>query len=231
MTQRAVLRNAARVAASALAVAALGCAGAGDFAKELGGAVGEGALEGFADYVTYETEDRWGQAWTTSGRGVEGFGSRSIEKPDCAAVDDELALYVGDVIRSPGRFVSTLDGELSQRAFESLALGGIRLTGPREGGAIGVIQTTAGRYGRFVLHWDDQPILHDLVVYDAETGQAVLRFDRPMPLAPHVQVNLDPGEGEGFDLLYGPAPDGRPSLAAGEGAGLSFPMASLCAEP
>ena len=73
-----------------------------------------------------------------------------------------------------------------------------------------------------------QPQLQDLTVYNEATGEVALRFEVPMPLAPHALVNLDKGETEGFDLLFGPDPDGRPTLAAGDGAALSFPIASLC---
>ena len=111
--------------------------------------------------------------------------------------------------------------------FEPLSQANLRLKGDPKEGAIGILQTTAGRHARFVLRWDERPMLHDLVVYD-ETGEASLRFEVPMPLAPHALVNLDVGEPEGIDLLFGPAPDGRPTLAAGEGAALSFPMESLC---
>jgi hypothetical protein len=210
--------------------AGLGCeTKGGQFAKDMGMAAGEGALSGFADYVSYRQENQWGQSWATSGRGV---GSESPvlsraarEKQDCSAVPDESALYVGDVLHNPASFVATIDGSIDGPAAREIAKAGLRV--PQKGGAIGILKTTAGRYARFVLEWGDQPKLHGLTVYDA-TGEATLRFDVPMPLAPHALVNLDKGESEGFDLLYGPDPDGRPTLAAGEGAALSFPRASLC---
>jgi len=208
----------------------LGCAGGADFAREMGASVGDGALEGFADYVSYREKDEWGQAWNVSGRGVSGVAPRSVVKPDCSTTDDELLLYVGDVLANPSRFVSTLDGALDQSAYRPLARSGFRLGGDRKGGVIGVLETTAGRRGRFVLRWDERPQLHDLSVFDAATGDVALRFEVPVPLAPHALVELDPGEAQGFDLLFGPAPDGRLMLAAGEGAALSFPLESLCGD-
>jgi hypothetical protein len=220
------------VAISAIAVAS-GCKGAGEFARDMGMAAGEGAVGGFSDYVSYQQQDQWGQAWRPSGRGVSGVSGvamRGVREVDCAAVPDESLLYVGDLLRSPGSVVSTIDGEIDQKAFASLSKSGLRLAGAHKGGAIGILQTTAGRHARFVLQWDERPHLHDLTVYDAGTGEATLRFQIPMPLAPHALVNLDSGESEGFDLLFGPGPDGRPTLAAGEGAALSFPVQSLCAK-
>jgi hypothetical protein len=205
---------------------ALGCAAGSEFATDMATALGEGAMEGFADYVNYQTDDQWEQSWEVSERGVGGVAARGVRQPDCSGVEDESLLYVGDLLHNPGSFVSTLDGSLDEAAYKPLEKAGFRLKGD-EGGAIGVVKTTAGRYARFVLRWDERPHLHDLTVYDA-TGDAVLRFNVPMPLAPHALVNLDAGEPEGIDLLFGPAPDGRPTLAAGEGAALSFPLESIC---
>lgn len=218
-----------RVAIGAVALGlGLGCGGGG-FAREMGTSLGEGALEGFADYVSYREQDQWGQAWNVSGRGVRGVVPRSVVKPDCATRDDELSLYVGDVLANPSRFVSTLDGALDRDAYRPLAQADFRLRGDLSGGVIGVVETTAGRRGRFVLHWDEErPRLHGLTVYDAATGEVALRFEVPLTLAPHALVELDPGEPQGVDLLFGPAPDGRLMLAAGAGAALSFPMESLC---
>jgi hypothetical protein len=225
------IRRRSWLVVSAIALTA-GCAGKnGEFARDMGMAAGEGALSGFSNYVTYRQENQWGQAWTPSGRGVEGVASRAAREQDCSAVEDESLLYVGDLLRSPGSFVSTIDGEIDNASWKTLHAAGLRLTGPRKGGAIGILRTTAGRYARFVLQWGDQPQLHDLTVYNEATGEVVLRFEVPMPLAPHALVNLDKGESEGFDLLFGPDPDGRPTLAAGEGAALSFPIASLCKPP
>ena len=222
-------RMRAWIGAGTLAVA-LGCAGSGEFAKDAATSLGVGALEGFADYVEYGGADSWGDSWDTSGRGVSGVVPRSAVKPDCGMADDETQLYVGDLLASPGAFVSTLDGALDRSAYLPLTEAGFRLTGERAGGVIAILQTTAGHRARFVLRWDDQPMLHDLVVYDLATGEAVLRFDVPMPLAPHAMVNLDPDEAKGIDLLYGPAPSGRPTLAAASGAALSFPLESLCGD-
>lgn len=216
------------VAVGAIALA-LGCAGAREVARDLGMSAGEGALGVFSDYVDYQRGDQWGESWRPSGRGVSGVAPRGARAQDCTAVEDESLLYVGDLLRSPASFVSTIDGELDRASFSSLRDAGLRLAGAHKGGAIGVLQTTAGRHARFVLQWDEQPRLHDLTVYDAATGEVTLRFEIPMPLAPHALVNLDPGESDGFDLLFGPAPDGRPTLAAGERAALSFPLGSLCA--
>ena len=78
------------------------------------------------------------------GRGVSGVAPRSVVKPDCSTTDDELQLYVGDVLANPSRFVSTLDGALDQSAYRPLARSGFRLGGDRKGGVIGVLETTAG---------------------------------------------------------------------------------------
>jgi hypothetical protein len=213
--------------AGAIAVAGCSTEG-GKFARDMGMAAGEGALSGFSDYVTYQDENKWGSAWNPSGRGVEGVASRAANPPDCGAVSDESQLYVGDLLKSPGSYVSTIDGEIDAAAWKTLHTAGLKLAGAHQGGAIGILHTTAGRYARFVLQWKDQPQLQDLTVYNQDTGEVVLRFEVPMPLAPHALVNLDQGETEGFDLLFGPDPDGRPTLAAGDGAELSFPIASLC---
>ena len=206
----------------------LGCAGAGEFAKDMGSALGAGALEGFAGYVDYR-EDEWGQSWNPSGRGVSGVTTRSAVTPSCEGAEDESLLYVGELLRSPASFISTLDGALDRDTYRSLSDLDFRLTGPREGGAIGIVRTTAGDYARFVLVWDERPELHDLAVYDPASGAPILRFEIPMPLAPHALVNLDSEESEpGFDLLFGPAPSGQLTLAAGQGAALSFPLGSLC---
>ena len=77
-------------------------------------------LSGFSDYVTYREENKWGSAWSPSGRGVEGVASRAAKQPDCGAVDDESLLYVGDLLRSPGSFVSTIDGEIDSAAWKTL---------------------------------------------------------------------------------------------------------------
>ncbi len=215
------------IAACALA-GALGCAGGAELAQELGMSAGEGALEGFSDWVSYRDEDEWGQSWRTSGRGVTGVTARGVLPPDCSGVDDELVLYVGDVLASPASFVSTLDGALDRSAYRPLAEADFRLTGARAGGVIGILQTTGGRRARFALRWDERPELHDLTVFDAGGGEVALRFEVPMPLAPRAVVDLDPDAAGGFDLLYGPAPDGRMTLAAAEGAALSFPLDSLC---
>lgn len=221
-------RRHAWLVAGAIA-AAVGCSsGGGQFARDMGMAAGEGALSGFADYVTYREDHQWGSAWNPSGRGIEGVASRAPKEQDCSAVEDESLLYVGDLLRSPGSYVSTIDGEINAAAWKTLHTAGLRLTGAHKGGAIGVLHTTAGRHARFVLQWSDQPQLQDLTVYNEATGEVVLRFEVPMPLAPNALVNLDKGETDGFDLLFGPDPDGRPTLAAGEGAALSFPIASLC---
>jgi hypothetical protein len=221
--------RARRVLGIAVCALVIGCAGTGDRAGETGTSAGDPAPDGFGGWVTYP-EGEWGQAWAVSGRGVTGLAPRGVAKPDCTGVEDESLLYVGDLLANPGSFVSTLDGALDQAAYHPLAASDFRLTGERAGGVIGLLQTTAGRRARFVLTWDVRPRLHDLVVYDAETGDVALRFEIPMPLAPHALVNLDPGEPGGFDLLFGPAPDGRLLLAAGENAALSFPLDSLCAE-
>jgi len=214
--------------AAALGLLALACAGGAEFAKDFGTGLATGAVEGFTGYVSYGSSEQWGDSWKPSGRGVDGVAPRSPARPDCSLVDDESQLYVGSMLQSPSTFVSTLDATLDEAAFEQLAAAQFRLTGERAGGVIGVLHTTAGRPARFVVKWGEQPVLHDIVVYDAATGETALRFEIPMPLAPHALVNLDPGEPEGFDLLFGPAPDGRLTLAAGEGAGLSFPLESLC---
>ncbi len=219
------IRHGTWLAIGALAIAS-GCESGGKFAKDMGMAAGEGALSGFADYVTYREENQWGEAWAPSGRGVEGVASRAASAQDCSAVTDESLLYVGDLLRSPGSFVSTIDGSIDEASAAQIGKAGLRL--PIQGSAIGILQTTAGRHARFVLQWGDQPKLHNLTVYNATTGETTLRFEVPMPLAPHALVNLDAGEAEGFDLLFGPDPDGRPTLAAGKGAALSFPIASLC---
>ena len=215
---------------AAVAIAAIaGCATEGGrFARDMGMAAGEGALSGFSDYVSYRERDEWGQAWNPSGRGVsEGeVATRAALAPqDCSGTSDESLLYVGELLKNPAAFVTTIDGSVNEAAAAQLGKAGLRL--PHKGAAIGILETTAHRYARFVLEWGDQPKLHNLVVYDA-TGDATLRFEIPMPLAPHALVNLDANEPEGFDLLFGPAPDGRPTLAAGEGAALSFPEKSLC---
>ena len=183
---------------------------------------------GFSDYVSYRERDEWGQAWNPSGRGVsEGeVATRAAHAQDCTGTSDESLLYVGDLLRNPASYVATLDGAVNEAAAAQLGKAGLRL--PQKGTAIGIVETTAHRYARFVLEWGDQPKLHNLVVYDGTTGEATLRFEIPMPLAPHALVNLDANEPEGFDLLFGPAPDGRPTLAAGDGAALSFPEKSLC---
>ena len=214
----------------AIAATTAGCGTkGGEFARDMGTAAGEGALGGFSDYVRYKERDEWGQAWNPSGRGVsEGeVATRAAHAPqDCAGVTDESLLYVGDLLRNPASYVATVDGSVNEAAAAQLGKAGLRL--PQKGTAIGIVETTAHRYARFVLEWGDQPKLHDLVVYDGTTGNATLRFEIPMPLAPHALVNLDANEPEGFDLLFGPAPDGRPTLAAGDGAALSFPEKSLC---
>jgi hypothetical protein len=191
-------------------------------------AAGEGALSGFSNYVSYRERDEWGQAWNPSGRGVsEGeVATRAASAQDCTGISDESLLYVGDLLRNPAGYVATVDGSVNEAAAAQLGKSGLRL--PQKGTSIGILQTTAHRYARFVLEWGEQPKLHNLVVYDGTTGNATLRFEIPMPLAPHALVNLDANEPEGFDLLFGPAPDGRPTLAAGEGAALSFPEKSLC---
>ena len=226
-------RHAAWLVAGAIAISA-GCGtSGGQFAREMGMSAGEGALSGFANYVSYREENKWGDAWATSGRGVgnaesgeEAVTSRAAARDqDCTAVSDESLLYVGDVLHAPARFVSTMDGSIDAAGVREIGRAGLRV--PQKGAVIGILKTTAGRYARFVLEWSDQPRLHDLIVYD-ELGETTLRFDVPMPLAPHALVNLDKGEPEGFDLLFGPDPSGRATLAAGEGAELSFPVASLC---
>ena len=213
------------------AVAAMaGCSTeGGKFARDMGMAAGEGALGGFSDYVRYKERDEWGTAWNPSGRGVsagDSVASRAAISQDCTGVSDESLLYVGDLLRNPASYVTTIDGSVNEAAAAQLAKAGLRL--PQKGTSIGLLETTAHRYARFVLEWGDQPKLHHLVVYDGTTGEAALRFEIPMPLAPHALVNLDANEPEGFDLLFGPAPDGRPTLAAGDGAALSFPEKSLC---
>ena len=216
------------VAGAVAATAGCGTEG-GKFARDMGMAAGEGALSGFSDYVSYRERDEWGQAWNPSGRGVsEGeVATRAALAPqDCTGTSDESLLYVGELLKNPAAFVATIDGSLNEAAAAQLGKAGLRL--PQKGAAIGIVETTAHRYARFVLEWGDQPKLHNLVVYDGTTGNATLRFEIPMPLAPHALVNLDANEPEGFDLLFGPAPDGRPTLAAGEGAALSVPEKSLC---
>jgi hypothetical protein len=212
------------------AVAAAGCeTEGGKFARDMGMAAGEGALGGFSNYVRYSERDEWGEAWNPSGRGVsdgEGVRSRAAISQDCTGVSDESLLYVGDLLKNPSSYVVTVDGSVDEAAAAQLGKAGLRL--PHKGAAIGILETTAHRYARFVLEWGEQPKLHNLVVYDRTTGDATLRFDIPMPLAPHALVNLDANEPEGFDLLFGPAPDGRPTLAVGDGAALSFPEKSLC---
>lgn len=221
-------RRLAWLGIGALAIGA-GCGTqGGQFARDMGIAAGEGALSGFADYVSYREENQWEDSWAPSGRGVssgEAVVSRAARDQDCGAVSDESLLYVGDVLHDPARFVSTIDGAIDAAGVREIGKAGLRLA--HKGGAIGIVKTTAGRYARFVLEWGDQPLLHELTVYD-DKGDTTLRFSVPMPLAPHALVNLDKGEPEGFDLLYGPDPDGRATLAAGEGAALSFPIASLC---
>ncbi len=206
----------------------LGCAGGAELARDFGTALGEGAAQGLGGYVSYGSSDQWGESWTPSGRGATGVAPRSAAKPDCSLSEDESQLYVGPALANPSSFVSTLDGSLDHAGFQELARTGFRLKGERAGGVIAVLHTTAGRHARFVLRWDERPHLHDVTVYDAGTGEASLRFEIAMPLAPHALVNLDPGEPEGFDLLFGPGADGRLTLAAGDGAGLSFPLESMC---
>jgi hypothetical protein len=200
----------------------------GGFARDMGTAAAEGAMSGFSNYVSYRERDEWGQAWNPSGRGVsEGeVATRAARAQDCTGISDESLLYVGDLLRNPASYIATVDGSVNEAAAAQLGKAGLRL--PLKGTSIGIVETTAHRYARFVLEWGDQPKLHNLVVYDGTTGDATLRFEIPMPLAPHALVNLDANEPEGFDLLFGPAPDGRPTLAAGDGAALSFPEKSLC---
>jgi hypothetical protein len=219
--------------ASLAVVGLVGCV----FAKEMGLAAGEGALEGFSTYV-YEkdSQDSWGSSWEVSGRGA-GVGTRSAapEASDCTGVSDEfLELYGADVLRRLPSRVTTVDGALTSAGFDELMRTPFRMTGARTAGVIGVSQTTSGRLAKFVVVFggaEDEPTLelHDLTVYESRTGAVVRSAKAPIRLPNRVAIDLDGAPGQAaYDLRFGPDPSGVPTLAAGAGAGLSFPSASLC---
>lgn len=210
-----------------------GCA----FAQELGQSAGQGALQGFSTFV-YEkdSQDSWGTAYSVSGRGV-GVGTRAVasEGLDCDAVGDEfLELYGVDVLRRIRTFGPTVDGALDANRFASLAKAPFRLSGLRQGGVIGVVQTDGGRLAKFVAQFGqegEEPSveLHGLTVVDAGTGAVVHAAAEPIRLPSRAAIDLDPPGGEpGYDLRFGPDRAGVATLAAGSGAGLSFPEGSLC---
>lgn len=238
-------RNSVRVCVAALACGALatGC----ETSKELGSAVGEGAMQGFynrifdspgygddgtAPVTASGGNSGWGEAWTPSGRGV-GVAPRSTEAPEaraCGSVADELALYQGDTLRAVQTAVTTHNGALTRASFAELARSGTRLAGVHAGGVIAIAETSAGNAAKFVVKWagEADPQLVTVEVSNAE-GQ-VIRSADVVPLQPQMALDLDSAAPGGeFDLIYGPAPDSHePTLAAAEGAGLSFVSGSLC---
>ncbi len=209
------------------------------FGCALLGEVGGGALEALHQRVYTEGDSaEWGRAWDPEPRGV-GVAPRAatLERVDCAGIADEFdALYVGDVLRNPRRFVSTLDGALSRERYEALPRDALRLSGSRSGGVIAVVHTTEGNRAKLVARWivgDSGAAMlriQDLVVYGASGDERLRVLPGPVDVPPRVALDLDPAgaDATGYDLLYGPDPGGRMVLRSAEGAGIAFPSRSLC---
>jgi hypothetical protein len=233
------------IAALACGALAAGC----ETTKELGSAVGAGAMQGFynrifdspgygddgsAPTTVSGSDSGWGEAWSPSGRGV-GVAPRGTDAPAtraCGDVGDEFALYAGDTLSAVQLAVPTQSGTLTRAQFAELAASGTRLTGPRAGGVLAVAATSEGNAAKFVVQWakGKHPQLVTVEVSDA-TGKPVRSADA-VPFQPRMALDLDsPTAGGAFDLIYGPAPETHElTLAAAKGASISFVNGSLCGE-
>lgn len=225
-------------------VPALLGASCGEFGTELLEAASEGAMEGLSHRIYTDTdtgyksgaEDEWDEAWRGGARGV-GPAPRSTERlsVNCQGVGDEFSeLYTGDVLRSPRRYVATVDGQLTQSEFLSLPRGELRLPRSRQGAGIAVVNTSEGNLAKFTFRWangSDTLEIEDLEVVEASTGRELRSLPGPVRVPPRAAFDVDPPGGDGatvHDLAHGPDLDGALALRSLAKAGLSVPRASLC---
>ena len=230
-------------AAIACCAFATGC----ETAKQIGGAAGEGVIQGFYNRVFDDSPyggdsaapstvgsggGGWGNAWSPSGRGV-GVAPRGAEAPtarDCGEIADEFALYTGDTLRAVQTQVQTHNGELTRQKFEELSGAGTRLSGTHAGGVIAVAETSDGNSAKFVVQWPSGGDPQIVTVEVSNAAGMLIRSADAVQLQPRMALDLDsPAAGGEFDLIYGPSPNTNElTLAAAEGAGLSFAAGSLC---
>jgi hypothetical protein len=159
---------------------------------------------------------------------------------DCSVVFDEFdSLMNKEFLVRPGDYTRSIEGKISRDDFNSEQKGKLLLTPNRDGMGVAIIQTNAGKWGKFLFTWGGRGdargnpllILRDVTLFgDVESGDRP-RITREIRLSTGGKVDIDTGlAGEGVepDIWFHDV-DGKTMLIeAVNGASLSFPVETLC---
>ena len=159
---------------------------------------------------------------------------------DCSVVFDEFdSLMNKEFLVRPGSYTRVIEGKLSRDDYNSGQKGKVRLTPNRDGMGVAIIQTNAGKWGKFLFTWGGRGdalgnpllILRDVTLFgDVETGDRP-KITREIRVSTGGRIDVDTGlAGEGVEAdVWFHNIDGKTMLIeAVNGASLSFPMETLC---